>query len=200
MHPMPQSQASTTIASGPRRTEPRTHRGVEVFECVALGHLHRRRRALCAVASPRRFGSTKGVSRRGGKPPTSGRRMMKLAGMTLSATGHYARCRVERAMLSSEAADRARSQAAGEAAPRVARTLGELKGAAISESHSMSNPPSSLRFGAHGFSLQTEGRETRWMPRRYIPLHSHERNLVGKPKHCPRRGSPCHRPGRRPYR
>jgi len=56
---------------------------------------------------------------------------MKLAGMTLSAAGHYAKGRINRAMLSGEAADKARGQAAGEAALRIAQTLGELKGAAM---------------------------------------------------------------------
>jgi predicted unusual protein kinase regulating ubiquinone biosynthesis (AarF/ABC1/UbiB family) len=56
---------------------------------------------------------------------------MKLAGMTLSVAGQFARGRLAGAVLPRGAARQARRQAAAIAGQRITRTLGELKGAAM---------------------------------------------------------------------
>ena len=63
------------------------------------------------------------------KPPVKGDRLLRLAGMTASVAGGYARSKV-RKVLGADAGeeDRRFRQASGE---RIARTLGELKGAAM---------------------------------------------------------------------
>lgn len=66
-----------------------------------------------------------------GKPPVGGNRFLKLAGMTASVAGDYARTRVKRLFQSEERsfADQAHDmQRLGE---RIVSTLGELKGAAM---------------------------------------------------------------------
>jgi predicted unusual protein kinase regulating ubiquinone biosynthesis (AarF/ABC1/UbiB family) len=66
-----------------------------------------------------------------GKPPVGGNRFLKLAGMTASVAGGYARSRVKRLFQSeaSSAEDRSREmQRIGE---RIVSTLGQLKGAAM---------------------------------------------------------------------
>ena len=63
------------------------------------------------------------------KPPVKGERLLRLAGMTASVAGGYARSRVRKALGGdAEAEDHAFRRASGE---RIARTLGELKGAAM---------------------------------------------------------------------
>jgi predicted unusual protein kinase regulating ubiquinone biosynthesis (AarF/ABC1/UbiB family) len=66
-----------------------------------------------------------------GKPPARGQRLFKLAGLTASIAGGYARDRVKRAFMSEEAAEQDHKEALVRVGGRIASTLGELKGAAM---------------------------------------------------------------------
>jgi predicted unusual protein kinase regulating ubiquinone biosynthesis (AarF/ABC1/UbiB family) len=65
------------------------------------------------------------------KPPTRGKRLLKLAGMSAALAGSYASGRIARTFMSSESARQARKEAAAFAGERIVKTLGELKGAAM---------------------------------------------------------------------
>ena len=56
---------------------------------------------------------------------------MKLAGMTASVAGNYARSRLKTALSGEDAAEEERQRYHREAGDRIARTLGELKGAVM---------------------------------------------------------------------
>src|SRR4051794_33625341 len=66
-----------------------------------------------------------------GKPPAGGGRFLKLAGLTASVAGGYARDRVKRMFLSDEAAAQDQQEAMARVGARIVSTLGELKGAAM---------------------------------------------------------------------
>src|SRR5689334_5294540 len=66
-----------------------------------------------------------------GKPPAGGGRLMKLAGLTASVAGGYAKARDKRMFLSGEAAAADQQQSMAGVGGRIASTLGELKGAAM---------------------------------------------------------------------
>jgi predicted unusual protein kinase regulating ubiquinone biosynthesis (AarF/ABC1/UbiB family) len=66
-----------------------------------------------------------------GKPPAGGGRFLKLAGLTASVAGGYAKDRVKRMFLSEERAAEDREQSMERVGARIAATLGELKGAAM---------------------------------------------------------------------
>ena len=65
------------------------------------------------------------------KPPTRSKRFLKLAGMTASAAGTFARSRAKSLFLGEEAAEAERQRANKEAGELIAETLGELKGAVM---------------------------------------------------------------------
>lgn len=68
----------------------------------------------------------------GSRPPRSrSARFFKLAGMTTSVMGKYARSRVESLFRSDDAAKEVRAALSVETGQRIARTLGELKGAVM---------------------------------------------------------------------
>lgn len=64
-------------------------------------------------------------------PPSRGKRFFKLAGMTASVAGNLAKTRVKSLFQSDQDAAQAREQANRESGDRIARTLGELKGAVM---------------------------------------------------------------------
>jgi predicted unusual protein kinase regulating ubiquinone biosynthesis (AarF/ABC1/UbiB family) len=64
-------------------------------------------------------------------PVTKGRRFFKLASMTAQVAGSYASTRIKSIFQSEEAAARDRSAAHELNGSRIARTLGELKGAVM---------------------------------------------------------------------
>ncbi len=64
-------------------------------------------------------------------PVTRGRRFFKLAGMTAQVAGSYAKTRIKSIFQSEEAADADRREAHELNGGRIARTLGELKGAVM---------------------------------------------------------------------
>jgi predicted unusual protein kinase regulating ubiquinone biosynthesis (AarF/ABC1/UbiB family) len=66
-----------------------------------------------------------------GKPPAKGQRLFKLAGLTASVAGGYARDRVKRMFMSDEAAAEDQQESLARVGARIASTLGELKGAAM---------------------------------------------------------------------
>src|SRR3954453_20620362 len=66
-----------------------------------------------------------------GKPPAGGGRFLKLAGLTASVAGGYARDRVKRMFLSEERAKQDFQADMAKVGARIAETLGELKGAAM---------------------------------------------------------------------
>src|SRR5689334_154364 len=66
-----------------------------------------------------------------GKPPAKGARLFKLAGLTASVAGGYARDRVKRIFLSEEDAAQDQQEALKRVGLSIASTLGELKGAAM---------------------------------------------------------------------
>ncbi len=66
-----------------------------------------------------------------GKPPAGGGRFLRLAGLTASVAGGYARDRVKRMFLSDEAVAQDQRQSMERVGARIASTLGELKGAAM---------------------------------------------------------------------
>jgi predicted unusual protein kinase regulating ubiquinone biosynthesis (AarF/ABC1/UbiB family) len=66
-----------------------------------------------------------------GKPPAGGGRFLKLAGLTASVAGGYARDRVKRMFLSEERAAEDYQESMERVGARIAATLGELKGAAM---------------------------------------------------------------------
>ncbi|HEY6878928.1 MAG TPA: AarF/ABC1/UbiB kinase family protein [Polyangiales bacterium] len=66
-----------------------------------------------------------------GKPPARGQRLFKLAGLTASVAGGYARDRVKRMFMSEQAAAEDQNEALARVGTRIASTLGELKGAAM---------------------------------------------------------------------
>src|SRR5262245_14393963 len=66
-----------------------------------------------------------------GRPPARGQRLFKLAGLTASVAGGYARDRVKRMFMSDEGALEDQRQSLMRAGERIASTLGELKGAAM---------------------------------------------------------------------
>jgi predicted unusual protein kinase regulating ubiquinone biosynthesis (AarF/ABC1/UbiB family) len=66
-----------------------------------------------------------------GKPPAGKGRFFKLAGLTASVAGGYARDRVKRMFLSEERAAQDQQESMRRAGERIAQTLGELKGAAM---------------------------------------------------------------------
>jgi predicted unusual protein kinase regulating ubiquinone biosynthesis (AarF/ABC1/UbiB family) len=65
------------------------------------------------------------------KPPTGGNRFLKLAGMTASVAGDYARSRIKRLVQSEEQARAAQQEQLQRMGTQIADTLGELKGAAM---------------------------------------------------------------------
>ncbi len=65
------------------------------------------------------------------KPVSKGRRFLKLAGMTASVAGSYAKSKLGSAFKSAENAARERAEAHKASGERIAQTLGELKGAAM---------------------------------------------------------------------
>lgn len=65
------------------------------------------------------------------KPPTGGNRFLKLAGMTASVAGDYARGRIKRLMQSEEDARADQQRQMQRMGAQIAGTLGELKGAAM---------------------------------------------------------------------
>jgi predicted unusual protein kinase regulating ubiquinone biosynthesis (AarF/ABC1/UbiB family) len=65
------------------------------------------------------------------RPATRGKRFMKLAGMTASVAGRYARSRVRSLFQSAEEAEAERRRSHAETGSRIAQTLGELKGAVM---------------------------------------------------------------------
>src|SRR4051794_31229224 len=66
-----------------------------------------------------------------GKPPAGGGRFLKLAGLTASIGGGYARDRDKRMSLSEQDAADDQKASLERAGARIAATLGELKGAAM---------------------------------------------------------------------
>jgi len=66
-----------------------------------------------------------------GKPPAGGGRFFKLAGMTASVAGGYARDKVKRMFMSDDAAAQDQQESMERVGARIAATLGELKGAAM---------------------------------------------------------------------
>ena len=64
-------------------------------------------------------------------PVTRGRRFFKLAGMTAQVAGSYAKTRIKSIFQSEEAAEHDRHEAHELNGGRIARTLGELKGAVM---------------------------------------------------------------------
>jgi predicted unusual protein kinase regulating ubiquinone biosynthesis (AarF/ABC1/UbiB family) len=64
-------------------------------------------------------------------PPSRGKRFLKLAGMTASVAGNMAKTRVMALFQSDEDAAAAREESNRESGNRIARTLGELKGAVM---------------------------------------------------------------------
>jgi predicted unusual protein kinase regulating ubiquinone biosynthesis (AarF/ABC1/UbiB family) len=65
------------------------------------------------------------------RPATRGKRFFKLAGMTASVAGSYAKSRVKGLFQSAEAAAKDREQTHRDTGGRIAQTLGELKGAVM---------------------------------------------------------------------
>ncbi len=66
-----------------------------------------------------------------GRPATRGKRFVKLAGMTASVFGRYAKTKVKSLFLSDEEAELERRLAYELSGGRIAKTLGELKGAVM---------------------------------------------------------------------
>ncbi|HLT35859.1 MAG TPA: AarF/ABC1/UbiB kinase family protein [Enhygromyxa sp.] len=64
-------------------------------------------------------------------PPSRGKRFLKLAGMTASVAGNLAKTRVKALFQSDEDAASSREEANRESGNRIAKTLGELKGAVM---------------------------------------------------------------------
>ncbi len=64
-------------------------------------------------------------------PPSRGKRFLKLAGMTASVAGNMAKTKVKALFQSDEDAAAAREEAHRESGNRIAKTLGELKGAVM---------------------------------------------------------------------
>lgn len=65
------------------------------------------------------------------RPPTRGRRLWKLASMSASVAGDYARTRLRAAFGDEEAAEEAQRESFRRSGERIADTLGQLKGAAM---------------------------------------------------------------------
>lgn len=65
------------------------------------------------------------------KPPTKGRRLLKLAGMTAQVAGGYASSRLQSLFSGSDRSEAVQSRAATRSGEVIARTLGELKGAVM---------------------------------------------------------------------
>ena len=65
------------------------------------------------------------------RPATRGKRFVKLAGMTASVFGRYAKTKVKSLFLSDEAAEIERRLTHELSGGRIAKTLGELKGAVM---------------------------------------------------------------------
>ena len=65
------------------------------------------------------------------KPPTGGNRLLKLAGMTASVAGDYARGRIKRLLQSEDEARADQARQMQRMGAQIAGTLGELKGAAM---------------------------------------------------------------------
>jgi predicted unusual protein kinase regulating ubiquinone biosynthesis (AarF/ABC1/UbiB family) len=65
------------------------------------------------------------------RPATRGKRFFKLASMTASVAGNYAKSRVKNVFQSAENAARERAETHRETGARIAQTLGELKGAVM---------------------------------------------------------------------
>lgn len=65
------------------------------------------------------------------RPPTRAKRFMKLAGMTASVAGRYAKTRVKNIFQDEETAIRERQESMRRSGGRIAATLGELKGAVM---------------------------------------------------------------------
>jgi predicted unusual protein kinase regulating ubiquinone biosynthesis (AarF/ABC1/UbiB family) len=78
-----------------------------------------------------RFGPPAGESPVTDRPPTKGKRFLKLAGMTASVAGTYAKSRVKGIFQTPDAAKEERDRANAATGDRIARTLGELKGAVM---------------------------------------------------------------------
>lgn len=104
--------------------------------------------------------------------------MMKLAGMTLSVAGQYAKGRLGRALRSGEAAEEAGHVAAMEAGAKIARTLGELKGAAmkVGQMASMAGDLLPAEFADALRSLQKDAE-----PMDYAVIEGQIRSEFGQP-------------------
>ncbi len=66
-----------------------------------------------------------------GKPPSGGGRFLKLAGLSASVAGNFAKERVKRMFLSEERAEQAERENLARVGEQIAATLGQLKGAAM---------------------------------------------------------------------